>query len=248
MSSTKRKHESLEDMTNTVENASAPQQDGPVVKKVAAANPFRRFMKHLEEFRQKFECAAMVQGLLRSSSNDDESDDEDDDDEDYLEMMKEDEAAKVTQQQLDNVRFVMITKNRANLILFFRKKLLGDQADSCLLMFDTSFGNTVYQYYQTWKRRFNKGKDWTQKFDLIFSLTWNLNEFDTWMVDNEEGEGMNQLVKDLAGAWKRVLRKTDAELGIDSEFTRPGIVCFLNKFKRSVESAYSEPPYRFRFE
>ena len=40
----------------------------------------------------------------------------------------------------------------------------------------------------------------------------------------------------LGKYWATLLVHTDAELGIDSEFTRPGILALLGKFKEEVES------------
>lgn len=41
----------------------------------------------------------------------------------------------------------------------------------------------------------------------------------------------------LGKYWATLLVHTDAELGIDAEFTRPGILALLQKFKEEVESS-----------
>ena len=54
-----------------------------------------------------------------------------------------------------------------------------------------------------------------------------LVSFDYWMHDNEmgaEGEEFDTNVRKLAKAWKSVLKKSDADLGIDAEFTRSGFL------------------------
>ena len=38
----------------------------------------------------------------------------------------------------------------------------------------------------------------------------------------------------LGKAWSTLLAHTDAELGIDSEYTRPGIEALLNEFAENV--------------
>ena len=84
------------------------------------------------------------------------------------------------------------------------------------------------------------------KFDLLYAYTYHLKEYDVWMHDNEGG--MEGMVKDLASMWKRLLKNNDEKLGIDAEYTRPGVVQLLEDFKELVESAYSEPPFKFKFQ
>ena len=49
-------------------------------------------------------------------------------------------------------------------------------------------------------------------------------------------EELDKSVQALGKYWATLLVHTDAELGIDSEFTRPGILALLGKFKEEVES------------
>ena len=87
-----------------------------------------------------------------------------------------------------------------------------------------------------------------QRFDALFGLTYALNEYDCWMHDNEcyeKGGDCEKAVKRLAKAWKDLLPMSDADLGIDAEFTRPGIEALLGKFaaaladiERGDESGY----------
>ena len=53
------------------------------------------------------------------------------------------------------------------------------------------------------------------------------------MHDNE-GD-MGDMVKDLAKLWKKLLAKDDSTLGIDKEYTRPGILAMVEQFKDKVE-------------
>jgi hypothetical protein len=59
------------------------------------------------------------------------------------------------------------------------------------------------------------------------------------MHDHEVGwgeYGATKFFASLARQWKTLLKKTDAELGIDGAYTRPGIVAFLRKFKEDIEN------------
>jgi hypothetical protein len=59
-----------------------------------------------------------------------------------------------------------------------------------------------------------------------------------WLSDNElygeDGE-LNQLITSLGKEWKLLLKKTDAQLGIDPEFSRPAIEALLDRFAETVE-------------
>ena len=58
------------------------------------------------------------------------------------------------------------------------------------------------------------------------------------------------MIKDLAKRWKSLLKKTDAKLGIDSKYTRPGILVFLDTFKKRMEDAdsYGDEKIAFNFQ
>ena len=70
---------------------------------------------------------------------------------------------------------------------------------------------------------------------------------DCWMHDHECGWGGESMVKKLGQMWKKILSKSDADLGIDTEFTCSGVVCFLEGFKKMVEEieTHDEPAVKF---
>ena len=75
------------------------------------------------------------------------------------------------------------------------------------------------------------------RFDRLFALTWALRLNDYWMHDNEcyaEGGECETALNALAEAWKALLKKSDAELGIDAEFTRPGVAAMLDSFAATL--------------
>ena len=45
------------------------------------------------------------------------------------------------------------------------------------------------------------------------------------------------MLNDLGRLWETVLIKSDTKLGIDSEFTRPGVIAFLDKFAKKVKDS-----------
>lgn len=71
------------------------------------------------------------------------------------------------------------------------------------------------------------------RFDALFAVTWVLRKQDFWMHDNEcweAGGECESATSRLAAAWKALLRHSDQELGIDADFTRPGVEAMLQQF------------------
>merc|ERR1711935_929061 len=119
-------------------------------------------------------------------------------------------------------------------------------------MFNTSFSYHVLKCWEHVKRRELTAPRTTpaQKLDILFAFTHTLQEYDVWMHDNEGG--MDVLVKGLAAAWKKLLtNSTDAELGWDVEYTKPGMLEFLGQFQTTVEEFNNGDEYdlgKFRFQ
>jgi hypothetical protein len=72
-----------------------------------------------------------------------------------------------------------------------------------------------------------------KKFDALLAFTSTIHEYDVWVHDNE-GD-MGQLVKSLAAVWRNLLKKSDAEIGWDVEYTKPAVYALLKQFKGKVE-------------
>jgi len=75
------------------------------------------------------------------------------------------------------------------------------------------------------------------QFDALFSLSWVLREHPHWL-HNEYDQACDKqceaAMQHLAAAWKKVLQRSDAELGIDAEFTRPGVLAMLETFAQTL--------------
>ena len=46
---------------------------------------------------------------------------------------------------------------------------------------------------------------------------------------------MEDMVAGLAALWKRLLKNDDEKLGIDKEYTRPGVLALLEDFKSDLD-------------
>jgi hypothetical protein len=135
---------------------------------------------------------------------------------------------------MSTLRYVFITKERENQLDTMKEFVLGDQANDMVMMFNTSFSYGIrdgFEFYKsaTWK----KLKTPAQKFDSLFAYTYLLKTYDVWMHDNE-GD-MEDMVAGLAALWKRLLKNDDEKLGIDAEYTRPGVLALLEDFKSDLD-------------
>ena len=66
------------------------------------------------------------------------------------------------------------------------------------------------------------------------------------MRDNE-GE-MYDMVEDLGSLWKQLLKTSDADLGIDAEYTRPGVLALLQDLAAELEKCQDcNMDYEFRY-
>ena len=175
--------------------------------------------------------------------------DNDEDEDDDYDSEEEQDNSKLTAAEMEHMRFVMATKERVAAIEQVEASLLGEQAGSSFMMFNTSFSYQVLDAFEDLKIMLTKTKSWPQKFNLLFGFTFIIDQHDVWMHDHEVGWGGEIMLKALATRWKAALKKTDAELSIDAEYTRPGVICFLQKFKNTVEGidTYDDPEIKFNF-
>jgi hypothetical protein len=137
-----------------------------------------------------------------------------------------------TEEQMNSLRFVMITKNREAQIEAMERLVLGDQYDSPFMAFSTRYSYHVLDTWGTVKSRLSRMSP-DKKFDALFAYTSTLLDYDVWMHDNE-GD-MGTLVKGLAAVWRNLLKKNDEEIGWDLEYTKPGVYALLGQFQERVE-------------
>ena len=134
------------------------------------------------------------------------------------------------------MRFIIITSQRARFIEEMTKQLLGDQFGDSFVMLNTSFSYRVFYFVPREITRINKIKLPSEKFDHLLGLTYSLLNHDVWMNDYEYTDTgtLKSLLTRLGNSWKSIIHLTDEELGIDSEFTRPGIEALLKEFAKTA--------------
>jgi hypothetical protein len=107
------------------------------------------------------------------------------------------------------------------------------------MMFNTNSGNIVIEGIPKEINKAMRKKTFPEKFDAFFALIFQLNAFDCWLHDNEfwgPGGELNDAIKKLGNTAKKLMARTDDELGIDTEFTRPGIIKLLEDFEKTLSS------------
>lgn len=137
-------------------------------------------------------------------------------------------------EQIQSIRLIFITKDRNIAMEDMHESLIGDQ-----IMFGTSFSYQVHQLYYDIKYDLSRMRNWKAKFNLLFSFTYTIYDYNFWMRDNE-GD-MNNMVLGLAKTWKAMLKRSDYELGIDAQYTRPGVIAMLESFKEEIEASTKIP-------
>lgn len=119
------------------------------------------------------------------------------------------------------------------------------------MMFDTHSGNMAIANSLDSLTQLSRKRKLSARFDELFALTFNLVEYgETLLFDNEcwgEDGQLAKLAKKLSSAWRTLMAKTDAELAIDPEFTRPGVLCLLDQMKKQFQDLSQAHDCKYRF-
>eukprot|EP01032_Pedospumella_encystans_P007644 gene7644-9149_t len=144
--------------------------------------------------------------------------------------------AVYTKEQIDSLRHILVNKSREGFINKAMAMVFMDGEGT------TSAGNAVIMSIIPWINKAKKQKTNALRFDALFVLTYALLQEDLWMHDNElygPGESLEKGMVALGKAWSELLPLSDEELDIDPEYTRPGIIGLLERFKKEVEEVDS---------
>ena len=140
----------------------------------------------------------------------------------------------LTPAHVAQLRHILLTKRRVGALEAARELVLGDQAGSDFLMFDTSFSWDVIDLLEEVAGK-RAGKDASKRFDELLAFTSTIHDHDTWTHDYEDGDALVKGINKLGKAWRALLEKSDAELGIDAEYTRPGILALCADLREACD-------------
>lgn len=167
------------------------------------------------------------------------------------------DRSSLTRQQLQDLRYILITQSRADKldaihVMLFTQQTANEETPVVFYDQHGSFGRQVYQVWHTWNRRimFN-AKNQSDRLDWLIALTYTLHEWDAWMYDHpyaDDDDTMTTMVQSLAGTWRRLFDKeinANANLGWDPQFTKPGVMELLSQFRIKVGECAALGPFEY---
>lgn len=218
-------------------------------KKISGTNtkektPWQQFSDRVDEVMKRNNCEGciLIRGIPRKSKDDEDDEDDEEDEEEDDEDEEEDKENKnetskdkkdsYTPEQVDSIRYVLVTKERGKQLEQAEKGLLREDYGQPFLMFCGSDRWAMLAYIQKELAKIQRQKNLKKKFDNLFAVTNMGLEYEMWIGHDIEGEVCGLMMK----LWKALLRHTDEELGIDPEFTRPGVIAMIEDAKKTFES------------
>jgi hypothetical protein len=173
----------------------------------------------------------------------------------------------MTAEEAASLRVVVITKNREKAFERAQTFMDCDGWDGGA----THFGNMIIAGIPRQIGRVLRLKKMADQFDELLALTYELFYNDSWLHDNEYwSDGtLEETVAMLGTVWRGMLARSDAgscmlvaarprrsrltpararaELHIDPEFTRPGVLALLEEFKKLCETKLDGQCYPFNY-
>ena len=131
---------------------------------------------HFLLLEKKIESLSALGSVLIAGiegNGDEEEEDEEDED-----------TVCYTAEQIRGLRHIIITKNREKEIERNTNRFGG--GGDYMVMFNTQTGNEAIHYIPIVLKKSMKKNSLAEKFDAVFAMTYALNNFDSWMYDNEE--------------------------------------------------------------
>lgn len=140
-------------------------------------------------------------------------------------------SSTYTQQEVDYIRCVILSPERERAVEEMTQLILGDQHDeNNLKLFHPSYSFAdVLSAFDTMNKEFKNKRLWSKKFNILFGFTLAIKIYDSW-VDNNDGIETDDMIDEIGTMWKKVMKRSSADLEIDDEFTRPGIIILVQKF------------------
>lgn len=157
-----------------------------------------------------------------------------DDDENNLQGIPD-----LSEEEVADLRHVLITPSRKEWRDKVNKLFLGKDTKGGMFMLNTGFSTKVFDLVPKEIKKIMK-KSSNEQFDHLYAMSKFLEEIDMWLFDYENGNALKETVISLGQAWKEVLAKSNVDLNIDEEFTRPGVEKFLENFTALVEQSPEE--------
>lgn len=209
--------------------------------KSSEKTPFQLFSDRFNEVMQRnnYVDSILIRGLPRS---DEENDDDEEEGKGNKKQTSEERESSYTQEEIDSLRFVLLTEERAKLLNKIDKAFQGDNYGERIQMYTSRDKWRMISYIEDQLQKIQKQKLLKKRFNHLFALTKVSLDYDYWFGVDPEGENIGLMAK----IWKSLLAHSDEKLGIDPEFTRHGVMAMLEDAKDTFEGYASE--YYFNYE
>lgn len=197
-------------------------------------SPKEAHSKRLDKAIDDYRC---IGTLLIVGVDSDESSGEED-------GTEEDDTKEYTAAEIAKLRHILINDSR-DMALAKAEKFTGGTSIS-----GTSEGTLVVIGVPGEIAKALRKRSIPASFDHLFALTYHLQSYDYWMHDNEcwePGHELEQAVRALARAWRYMLTHSNEELGIDGEFTRPGIMALLSNLEDDFRACETTEHFPFQW-
>lgn len=189
-------------------------------------NPYQRWMQDIQRVMKEQQADGWITVRCTDDPDLHDEDDSDSDCGDY--------PSAYTQREVDWIRCVIMPAERVKSVEEMTRLVLGEHyGQSQKLMNPVTFATHVLSVFEEMNGNFKRLRTWSKKLNLLFGFTIAVRQYDSWLDDNLGGR-MDDMITELGTSWKRVIKRSSADLGIDDEFTRPGLECLLDKFFDTV--------------
>jgi len=178
-------------------------------------NPYQQWLKRILRVMKQQSAS----GWITVRATDDFYDSDDDMSDDDGELVGE----KVTQQEVNYIRCIIMTPEREKAIDEMTQLILGSNLGKKTKMICPSkFADKVLKAFHAMQTQFKNYRYWSKKLNILLGFTIAINRYDCWLDCEQEGK-MDDMVSGLFDMWKKILHRSEDDLGIDSSFTRPGL-------------------------
>mmetsp|Transcript_8110 Transcript_8110/g.14660 ORF Transcript_8110/g.14660 Transcript_8110/m.14660 type:complete len:204 (+) Transcript_8110:236-847(+) len=185
-------------------------------------NPYQQWLERIQQVMKEHSSSGWV--TVRCT---DEIEKIDNDNDAYGNEM-EGKSLAYTQEEVEWIRCVLLPPERELALEEMTQLILGDQYGH-----SSSFADNVLAAFEMMNGDFKNKRMWSRKLNILFGFTLAIQQYDSWMEHNEGGR-MDGMINEIGTMWNRVLKRSNSDLAIDDEFSRPGIECFLLKFQDNV--------------
>jgi hypothetical protein len=139
-------------------------------------SPYDELMKQLKEVQERDSTKIVGSMIIRGCGDDYDSEDDE----------EAPDPRAYSQKQIDQCRYIIMTKQRDAVMNKMKKLILGANADSEFMMFDTRFSYALMGAYERFQKQYKSTKHWSIKLDLLFGFTDVLKDYDVWVSQSRQ--------------------------------------------------------------